>query len=97
MGNTMENKTIVANDEFSVQQVVRKPRGFAAMDREKVRELASKGGKRAHEMGVAHTFDSNEAREAGKKGGLAPHIRRGRGPVNKEKTGGLVVTNEKAA
>jgi general stress protein YciG len=93
----MENKTVVANSEFSVEQVVRKPRGFAAMDRAKVQEIASKGGKAAHAMGVAHTFDSNEARAAGKKGGLAPHVRRGRGPVNKEKTGGLVATDEKAA
>jgi general stress protein YciG len=77
----MENKTVVANNEFSVEQVVRKPRGFAAMDRAKVREIASKGGKAAHALGVAHTFDSNEAREAGKKGGLAPHVRRGRGPI----------------
>jgi uncharacterized protein len=44
-------------------------RGFASMDPEKQREIASKGGKAAHESGKAHEFDSNEAREAGKKGG----------------------------
>lgn len=55
-------------------------RGFAAMDPEKVREIASKGGKAAHVAGTAHTFTSDEARVAGKKGGVAPHVRRGRGP-----------------
>jgi uncharacterized protein len=44
-------------------------RGFASMDEEKVREIASKGGKAAHEKGTAHEFTSEEAREAGKKGG----------------------------
>ena len=46
-------------------------RGFAAMDDDKQREIASKGGKAAHEHGTAHEFDSNEAREAGRKGGEA--------------------------
>ena len=55
----------------------RKPRGFAAMDRKKVSEIASKGGKAAHAAGTAHEFSSEEARAAGKKGGLAPHVRRG--------------------
>ena len=58
----------------------RKPRGFAAMDRAKVSEIASKGGKAAHAAGTAHQFSSDEARVAGKKGGVAPHVRRGRGP-----------------
>lgn len=58
----------------------RRPRGFAAMDRSKVSEIASKGGKAAHAAGTAHQFTSDEARAAGKKGGVAPHIRRGRGP-----------------
>ena len=44
-------------------------RGFAAMDQEKQREIARKGGKAAHEQGVAHEWSSQEAREAGKKGG----------------------------
>lgn len=55
-------------------------RGFAAMDPEKVRAIASKGGKAAHVSGTAHQFTSDEAREAGKKGGTAPHVKRGRGP-----------------
>lgn len=48
-----------------------KKRGFAAMDREKVREIASKGGKAAHAAGTAHEFTSEEAAEAGRKGGNA--------------------------
>lgn len=46
-------------------------RGFASMDREKQREIASKGGKAAHLSGNAHEFTSEEAREAGRKGGQA--------------------------
>ncbi len=41
------------------------------MDAEKQREIASKGGKAAHEKGNAHEFTSEEAREAGRKGGKA--------------------------
>jgi general stress protein YciG len=44
-------------------------RGFASMDEEKQREIASKGGKAAHEKGKAHEFTPEEAREAGRKGG----------------------------
>lgn len=45
-------------------------RGFASMDREKQREIASKGGKAAHAKGTAHEFTPEEAREAGRKGGM---------------------------
>jgi general stress protein YciG len=44
-------------------------RGFAAMDAEKQREIASKGGRAAHAKGTAHEFSTDEAREAGRKGG----------------------------
>ena len=44
-------------------------RGFASMDEEQQREIASKGGKAAHEKGTAHEFTSKEAKEASKKGG----------------------------
>ncbi len=47
----------------------REPRGFAAMDPERQREIARKGGRAAHRSGNAHQFDSEEAREAGRKGG----------------------------
>lgn len=46
-------------------------RGFAGMDEDKQREIASKGGKAAHQKGTAHEFDSQEAAEAGRKGGRA--------------------------
>src|SRR3954470_21299188 len=49
----------------------RSNRGFASMDRGKQKEIASKGGKAAHAKGTAHEFDSGEARDAGRKGGLA--------------------------
>ena len=44
-------------------------RGFASMDPNRQREIASKGGHAAHEKGTAHEFTSDEAREAGRKGG----------------------------
>jgi general stress protein YciG len=46
-------------------------RGFAAMDPKRQREIASEGGKAAHESGHAHEFTSEEARAAGRKGGQA--------------------------
>lgn len=49
--------------------------GFASMDADKQREIASKGGKVAHEKGTAHEWDSQEAREAGSKGGKAAHAK----------------------
>ena len=50
-------------------------RGFAAMDEDKQREIASKGGKAAHEKGTAHEFSSQQAAEAGSKGGKAAHAK----------------------
>src|SRR5215468_6599477 len=46
-------------------------RGFASMDPQKQREIASEGGRAAHEKGTAHEFNSEEARAAGRKGGEA--------------------------
>lgn len=43
--------------------------GFASMDQDERKRIASKGGKAAHEQGTAHEWDSEEAREAGRKGG----------------------------
>lgn len=48
-----------------------KRRGFACMEKEKQRGIASKGGRAAHAKGTAHEFDSEEARIAGRKGGLS--------------------------
>lgn len=44
-------------------------RGFASMNQEKQKEIASKGGQAAHAKGTAHEFTPEEAREAGRKGG----------------------------
>jgi len=46
-------------------------RGFAAMDPQRQRGIASEGGRAAHEQGKAHKFTPEEAREAGRKGGMA--------------------------
>jgi len=56
--------------------VATEDRGFASMDRNKQREIASKGGKAAHQKGTAHERTSEEAREAGRKGGMASHRRK---------------------
>ena len=50
-------------------------RGFASMDHVKRREIASKGGKTAHAKGTAHEWTSEEAHEAGRKGGIARRAR----------------------
>ena len=42
-----------------------KTRGFASMDPERQRQIASQGGKAAHQKGTAHEFTSEEARRAG--------------------------------
>lgn len=44
-------------------------RGFAAMDSEKQKRIASEGGRAAHRQGVAHEWSADEARAAGRKGG----------------------------
>lgn len=46
-------------------------RGFASMDQARQRQIASLGGKAAHQRGTAHEFTSEEARAAGRKGGEA--------------------------
>ncbi len=69
-------------------------RGFAAMDEEKQREIASKGGKAAHEKGTAHEFSPEEASEAGKKGGEAvSHDREHMADIGKK--GGAAVSSDR--
>lgn len=53
--------------------MAKQDRGFASMDPEKQRRIASKGGKAAHKSGKAHEWTVDEAREAGRKGGSAIH------------------------
>lgn len=55
-----------------------KNRGFASMSSDKQREIASKGGKAAHQKGTAHEWTSEEAKAAGRRGGLVSKGGRGR-------------------
>jgi uncharacterized protein len=52
------------------------------MDKQKQKEIASKGGKAAHQKGTAHEFTSEEARIAGRKGGAASRARRASANAN---------------
>jgi uncharacterized protein len=55
-----------------------KKRGFGAMKPDRVREIASRGGKAAHAIGSAHEWTSEQARIQGRKGGKAFHQKRRR-------------------
>ena len=66
--DTNQNQNVENN---ATANTGRSRRGFASMDKDKQREIASKGGKAAHETGAAHEFTTEEAREAGRKGGKA--------------------------
>ena len=57
--------------------MAKEDRGFASMERSKQRHIASKGGKAAHQKGTAHEWTSEEARAAGRKGGMASHRKQG--------------------
>jgi uncharacterized protein len=70
-----------ADQHHSEGPPARKPRGFAAIERNLVKEIARKGGKAAHAAGTAHEFTSEEARVAGRKGGQATHANR-KGPAD---------------
>ena len=66
-------------NEAAKKNVERKERrGFASMSPEKQREIASKGGRAAHQKGTAHEWTSEEARSAGRKGGQISRGGRGR-------------------
>lgn len=58
------------------QKIGKQRRGFASMDREQQRAIASKGGRMAHEKGNAHRWTEEEARDAGRKGGTIAAARR---------------------
>jgi uncharacterized protein len=77
--------------------VAKEDRGFASMDRNKQREIASKGGKAAHQKGSAHEWTSEEAREAGRKGGMASHRRKQEGEESPSSPGGEEPTDDEAA
>lgn len=61
-----------------MESVRKERRGFASMSPEKQREIASKGGRAAHEKGTAHEWTPDEARVAGRKGGQISRGGRGR-------------------
>ena len=81
------------------------------MNPDRQREIARRGGKAAHEKGTAHQFTSDEAREAGRKGGqmvsqhrdhMAEIGRSGgkarrRKPIGEESTATLSVVEEGSA
>ena len=54
-----------------MKEIKGRGRGFASMDPQKQREIASKGGRAAHVQGTAHEWSTDEARMAGRKGGAA--------------------------
>jgi uncharacterized protein len=70
-----------------VDGVRKERRGFASMSPDKQREIASKGGRAAHEKGTAHEWTPDEARAAGRKGGQIS--RGGRGRLVSPSTGEL--------
>ena len=76
--------------------MAKEDRGFASMDRNKQREIASKGGKAAHQKGTAHEWTSEEAREAGRKGGMASHRRKQEQQQPGEATPDAGTTSEQA-
>src|SRR5262245_12097690 len=72
------NMTYVAKDRTMNNGERKERRGFASMSPEKQREIASKGGRAAHQKGTAHEWTSDEARNAGRKGGQISRGGRGR-------------------
>jgi hypothetical protein len=61
------NAAAIAAADALIAPPARAKRGFAVLSPEKKREIASMGGKAAHEHGRAHRFTSEEARAAGKR------------------------------
>ena len=70
-----KNTAFVVGIDFPAEKAQSEPkkkslRGFASMNRERQRAIARMGGKIAHEKGTAHEFTPEEARVAGRKGGV---------------------------
>lgn len=68
---TDQDKPASSDQGSPSDRAPRSSRGFASMNPERQRQIASEGGKAAHARGKAHKFTSEEAREAGRKGGQA--------------------------
>jgi general stress protein YciG len=60
-----------ATTPTTAEPKAKRARGFASMDPEMQRRIASEGGKASHLSGRGHRFTSEEARAAGRKGGQA--------------------------
>ena len=75
-GHTSESR--IMNEVAKGPGERKERRGFASMSPEKQREIASKGGRAAHQKGTAHEWTSEEARSAGRKGGQISRGGRGR-------------------
>jgi general stress protein YciG len=88
----MSNSNSISRDKSApaitpTTEPLKKKRGFAAMDPTEVSILARRGGIAAHRNGNAHEFTSDEARAAGRKGGVASHFpRSGSGQTRTEPT-----------
>jgi uncharacterized protein len=77
----MSNSNSVSQEKSATpiapaSEPIKRKRGFAAMDPAQVSTLARRGGIAAHRSGTAHEFTSEEARAAGRKGGIASHTPR---------------------
>lgn len=82
-GRATQSESRAMNDAAKGRSVAtgserKERRGFASMSPEKQREIASKGGRAAHQKGTAHEWTSEEARSAGRKGGQISRGGRGR-------------------
>jgi general stress protein YciG len=78
VGDSQRTMTNLAKDRMMNNGERKERRGFASMSPEKQREIASKGGRAAHQKGTAHEWTSDEARNAGRKGGQISRGGRGR-------------------
>jgi general stress protein YciG len=77
VNGTVQNESRTMSDAVKAGER-KERRGFASMSPEKQREIASKGGRAAHQKGTAHEWTSEEARSAGRKGGQISRGGRGR-------------------
>jgi uncharacterized protein len=69
MEQPVSDRQQAGNESNNGRSSGRSNRGFAAMSPERQKQIASEGGRAAHRQGVAHEWNSDEARKAGRKGG----------------------------
>ena len=85
--NTKKRLIMAQNRNQEGQMNQKSRRGFAAMDPERQRQIASEGGRAAHRQGVAHEWTADEARLAGRKGGQNSKGSRGTRPNDARRNG----------